>query len=84
MHSQCRGKRRVALRAIAFAAEMECLRPFQPDTEIAAKVSKHWYEQILQGDITARRVRRIPAQILTAKKRLLNHLREAEGDSQID
>jgi hypothetical protein len=29
-------------------------------------------------------VRRIPAQILTAKKRLLSHLRETEGDSQID
>ena len=78
------GKRRVPLRAIAFAAEMECLRPFQPDTEIAARVSEHWCEQILQGDITARRVRRIPAQILTAKKRLLNHLRETEGDSQTD
>lgn len=77
------GKRRVALRAIAFAAEMERLRPFQPDSEIAEAVSKHWYEQILQGGITARRVRRIPAQILTAKKRLLNHLREAEEDNQI-
>ncbi len=79
-----RGKRRVALRAIAFAVEMECLRPFQPDTEIAAKVSEHWYEQILQGSITARQARRIPAQILTAKKRLLKHLRETEEDSQID
>ena len=79
-----RGKRRVALRTIAFTAEMERLRPFQPGTEIVAKVSEHWYEQILQGDITARRVRRIPAQILTAKKRLLNHLRETEEDSQID
>ena len=44
-----RGKRRVPLRAIAFAAEMERLRPFQPDSEIAARVSEHWYEQILQG-----------------------------------
>ena len=79
-----RGKRRVALRAIAFAAEMERLRPFQPHSEIASAVSEHWYEQILRGGITARRVRRIPAQILTAKKRLLNHLRETEEDSQID
>ena len=47
-------------------------------------MSEHWYEQILQGDITARQGRRIPAQILTAKKRLLNHLHETEGDSQID
>jgi hypothetical protein len=47
-------------------------------------VSEHWYEQILQGSITARQGRRIPAQILTAKKRLLSHLRETEGDSQID
>ena len=78
------GKRRVPLRAIAFAAEMERLRPFQPDTEIAAKVSEYWYKQILQGGINARQGRRIPAQILTAKKRLLNHLRETEGDSQID
>ena len=78
-----RGKRRVPLRAIAFAVEMERLRPFQPDSEIAEAVSKHWYEQILQGRITARRVRRIPAQILTAKKRLLNHLRETEEDNQI-
>ena len=79
-----RGKRRVALRAIAFAVEMERLRPFQPDTEMVEAVCAHWYEQILQGGITARRVRRIPAQILTAKKRLLNHLHETEGDSQID
>ena len=79
-----RGKRRVILRATAFAAEMERLRPFQPYSEIAAAVSEHWYEQILQGDITARQGRRIPAQILTAKKRLLNHLHETEGDSQID
>ena len=79
-----RGKRRVALRATAFAAEMERLRPFQPYSEIAAAVSEHWYEQILQGSITARQGRRIPAQILTAKKRLLSHLRETEGDSQID
>ena len=78
------GKRRVALRAIAFAAEMDRLQPFQAHTEIATTVSEHWYEQILQGNITARQVRRIPAQILTAKKRLLNHLRETEGDSQID
>ena len=78
------GKRRVALRATAFAAEMERLRPFQPHSEIASAVSEYWYEQILQGSITARRVRRIPAQILTAKKRLLNHLRETEGDSQTD
>ena len=78
------GKRRVALRAIAFAAEMERLRPFQPDSEMVEAVSAHWYEQILQGGITARRVRRIPAQILTAKKRLLNHLHETERDSQID
>ena len=79
-----RGKRRVILRATAFAAEMERLRPFQPYSEIAAAVSEHWYEQILQGDITARQGRRIPARILTAKKRLINHLRETEGDSQID
>ena len=79
-----RGKRRVALRATAFAAEMERLRPFHPSSEIAEVVSKHWYEQILQGGITARQGRRIPAQILTAKKRLLSHLRETEGDSQID
>ena len=79
-----RGKRRVPLRAIAFAAEMERLQPFQPSGEITEAVSEHWYEQILRGGITARRVRRIPAQILTAKKRLLNHLRETEGDSQID
>ncbi len=79
-----RGKRRIALRAIAFAAEMERLRPFQPDTELAAKVSEHWYEQILRGDVTARQGRRIPAQILKAKKRLINHLRETEGDRQID
>ena len=78
-----RGKRRVALRAIAFAAEMERLRPFQPDTEIAEAVSEHWYKQILRGGITARQGRRIPAQILTAKKRLLNHLHETEEDSQI-
>ena len=78
------GKRRITLRATAFAAEMERLRPFQSDTEIAAEVSEHWYKQILQGDITARRVRRIPAQILTAKKRLLKHLHEIEGDSQTD
>ena len=77
------GKRRVALRAIAFVTEMERLRPFQPSGEIAKEVSEHWYEQILQGGITARRVRRIPAQILTAKKRLLNHLRETEEDNQI-
>ena len=74
-----RGKRRVALRATAFAAEMERLRPFHPSSEIAEVVSKHWYEQILQGGITARQGRRIPAQILTAKKRLLSHLRETEG-----
>ena len=79
-----RGKRRVVLRATAFAAEMERLRPFQPYSEIEAAVSEHWYQRILQGDITARQGRRIPARILTAKKRLLNHLREAEGDSQID
>ena len=79
-----RGKRRVALRAIAFAAEMERLRPFQPSGEIAEAVSEHWYEQILQGGITARQGRRIPAQMLTAKKRLFNRLRETDGDSQID
>ena len=79
-----RGKRRVALRATAFAAEMERLRPFQPHSEMASAVSEHWYEQILQGSITARQGRRIPGQILTAKKRLLSHLRETEGDSQID
>ena len=79
-----RGKRQVILRATAFAAGMERLRPFQPYSEIAAAVSEHWYQRILQGDITARQGRRIPARILTAKKRLLNHLRETEGDSQID
>ena len=78
------GKRRVPLRATAFAAEMERLRPFQPDSSIAEVVSEHWYKQILQGGINARQGRRMPAQILTAKKRLLNHLRETEGDSQID
>ena len=78
------GKRQVILRAAAFAAEMERLRPFQPYSEIAAAVSEHWYQRILQGDITARQGRRIPVRILTAKKRLLNHLRETEGDSQID
>ena len=78
------GKRRITLRATAFAAEMERLRPFQPDTEIAAKVSEHWYKQILRGDIAARQAYRIPAHILTAKKRLLKHLHETEEDSQID
>ena len=78
------GKRRVALRAIGFAAEMERLRPFQPSGEMAKAVSEHWYEQILQGVVTARQARRMPSQILTAKKRLLNHLRETEEDSQID
>jgi hypothetical protein len=78
------GKRRVALRAIGFAAAMERLRPFQPSGEMAKAVSEHWYEQILQGGITARQGRRIPSHILTAKKRLLNHLRETEEDSQID
>ena len=78
------GKRRIALRATAFAAEMERLQPFQLDAEIAAKVSEHWYKQILQGDLAARQGRRIPAHILKAKKRLLNHLRETEGDSQIE
>ena len=79
-----RGKRRVALRAIVFAAEMDRLQPFDPYCEITAAVSEHWYEQALQGGITARQVRRIPAQILTAKKRLLKYLRETEQDSQID
>lgn len=79
-----RGKRRIPLRAFGFAAEMERLRPFDPCGEIAAAVSEHWYEQILQGIVTARQARRMPSQILTAKKRLLNHLRETEGDSQID
>ncbi len=79
-----RGKRRIPLRATAFAAEMERLRPFEPYSDVAEAVSEHWYEQILQGSITARQVRRIPARILTAKKRLLNHLREVEGDSVID
>ncbi len=78
------GKRRIVLRATVFAAEIERLRPFQPDSDIAEAVSEHWYKQILQGKIPARQGRRIPAHILTAKKRLLNHLREAEGDSQID
>ena len=77
------GKRRVALRAFGFAAEMERLRPFQPSGEMAKAVSEHWYEQILQGVVTARQARRMPAQIFTAKKRLLNHLRETEEDSQI-
>ena len=79
-----RGKRRVVLRATAFAAEMERLRPFQPSGEMAEVISEYWYERILQGDITARQGRRISAQILTAKKRLLNHLHETEGDSRID
>ena len=78
------GKRRVPLRAIAFAAEMDRLRPFHPYGEIAEAASEHWYEQILQGGINGHQGRRIPAQILTAKKRLLNHLRETEGNSQID
>ena len=63
---------------------MERLRPFEPYSDVAEAVFEHWYEQILQGSITARQIRRIPARILTAKKRLLNHLRETEGDSQID
>ena len=79
-----RGKRRVALRAATFAAEMERIQPFRPDSKVAEAVSEHWYQRILQGSITARQIRRIPAQILTAKERLLNHLRETEGDSQID
>lgn len=79
-----RGKRRIVLRAVAFAGEMERLRPFEPYSDVAEAVSEHWYEQILQGSITARQIRRIPARILTAKKRLLNHLREVEGDSLID
>ena len=78
------GKRRVPLRAIAFAGEMERLRPFQPSGEMAKAVSEHWYKQILQGGITARQGRRIPARMLTAKKRLLSHLHEVEEDSQID
>lgn len=79
-----RGKRRVALRAATFAAEMERIQPFRPDGRAAEAVSKHWYDQILQGSITAHQVRGIPARILTTKKRLLDHLRETEGDSQID
>ncbi len=78
-----RGKRRVALRAAAFAAEMERIQPFRPDGKVAEAVSEHWYERILQGSIIARQIRRIPAQLLTAKERLLDHLRETEGDSQI-
>ena len=78
-----RGKRQVVLRAVTFAAEMKRLQPFHPDGKVAEVVSEHWYERILQGSITARQIRRIPAQILTAKERLLNHLRETEGDSQI-
>ncbi len=78
------GKRRIALRATAFAAEMERLQPFPPYSEMAKAVSKHWYAQILQGSITTRQGHRIPTQILTAKKRLLNHLRAIEGDSQIN
>ena len=79
-----RGKRRIVVRAIDFAAEMDRLRPFEPYSEAAETVSKHWHERILQGGITARQIRRIPAQLLTAKKRLLNHLRETEEDSPTD
>ena len=79
-----RGKRRIVLRAAAFAAEMERVQPFRPDGKVAEVVSEHWYERILQGSITAHQVRGIPARLLTAKERLLNHLREVEGDSQID
>ena len=78
-----RGKRRIVLRATAFAAEMERLQPFPPSSEIAETVSEHWYEQILRGRLTARQVRRIPARMVKAKKRLLNHLCEIEGDSLI-
>ena len=78
-----RGKRRIALRATAFAGEMERLRPFPRYSEIAETVSEHWYKQILRGRLTTRQGRRIPARMLKAKRRLLNHLCEVEGDSQI-
>ena len=78
------GKRRVVLRAIGFAAEMERLQPFHQYCETEEVVSKHWYEQILKGGMTARQGRRIPAQILKAKKRLFKYLCETEEDSQID
>ncbi len=83
-HLSMTRKRHIPLRAAAFVSDMDRLQPFDPDDGAAQEVSRHWYEQIIRGNVTTRQARRIPAQMRAARDRLLDHLREVEKDDQID
>ena len=62
--------------AAAFAAEMDRL-----DLDAAMRAAlDHWHAEIAQGRVSVAEARKIPAQALEARDRLLAHLREVEKD----
>lgn len=65
--------------AAAFAAEMERL---DLDAEMRAALD-HWHAEIAEGRVSVGEARKVPAQAVAARDRLLAHLREVEKDDGV-
>ena len=78
------GKRMIPLRAAALASELERLNVNPTRNGAAQEVFSHWYEEIMHGRVTASKARYISRQLLHARDRLLDHLREVDDEDHID
>ena len=77
------GRRTIPLRAATLASGLERLGLIVPRDGAGGEVFDYWYQEIARGRIKARQVRKIPAQVVAARDRLLRHLREVENDPHI-
>ncbi len=78
------GTTSIPLCAAALAVEIQRAKPVETQDEAEKEVFDHWYGRIVREEISEHQAKTIPAQILEAEARLLEHLQEMEENVQAD
>ena len=83
-HMVKEGKKTAPARASVLAAEVDRLRSDGRLDGAAGEILDHWYDEIARGNVSGRRAREIPAQLLAARDRLLFQLQQDQKDGPVD
>ena len=78
------GDKTIPLAAVALASELDRLNSGRAHSGAEHAVFNHWYQEILEGRVTARQAQGIPSQVQAARDRLIAGLREIRGHEDID
>ena len=78
------GKSTVPRRAFALASELKRMNDRGSIDRVPREIFDYWYREVLEGKVTSRQARKIPAQVLAARDSLLDHLRGSQKSGAVD